>query len=759
MDEDRIMAILRSNPHRAYHLNELLRLAGSSPKKEKIAKRLLKSMTRRGLIERRRGRTYTLSRAGQSIEGSVRIDNKGLFVVAPNASREAPVPIIPDETQGLRVGDLVRGELVAVGRRGRLYFHVLEILRRDQTRHVGKFRQVGQALFVEVELVRTNGMRPDLTNVPIPKGRTKDAQNGELVEVKVQYHSLEGRSAPLGEVVQVLGKPGERSTELQKLLIEHNLDQPFPEAAVAEAEAFGDVPTEEDKTGRRDARELPLVTIDGETAKDFDDAVCAIKDKSGFKLYVAVADVSHYVRMGTPLDDEAQSRGTSTYLTDRAIPMLPEKLSNGLCSLNPKVDRLCMLAEMDVLPNGRITGARFQRAIMRSKARLTYTRVQRALEGEPDKECQALMPTLLLLSRISAKLFERRIRRGAIDLDLPEAQVVLSDDGEVLDAVRRPRQDAHRVIEELMLATNEAVASYFVQRELPTLFRVHDAPDPDKLEVFAQLCAQLGVELKLGEEPEPAEVAHLLEALAELEAGRALHWLLLRSLKQARYEAECRGHYGLASKAYLHFTSPIRRYPDLVVHRLLKRSLDGDSSAYTQGVLERLAESCSQLEREAMTAERNSLELDRAFVAKKHLGERFEGTITGLQSFGLFVQLDAPFIEGMIPVYSLPEDYYEVEEHNATLTGRNTGRVFMLGDRVEVEIASVSIARRKVELRLSDSPDRSDRSDRPDRSRRKEGAPRRRPIAAKPARRGGKPSKPHGRRKKPRKSRKGPRRR
>ncbi len=736
MDEDRILAILRSNPNRAYHLHEILKLAGGSLKKEKIAKRLLKSMTRKGLIERHRGRTYALSRSGQTIEGTVRIDNRGIFVMMPTTKRDGPVPIIPDDTQGLRVGDQVRGELVSIGRRGKMYFHVLEILRRDQSRHVGKFRQVGQASFVEVELIRTSGLRPDLTNVPIPKGRSLEAKNGDLVEVKITYHSLEGRTAPLGEVVQVLGRPGERSTELKKLIIEHNLDQPFPEAAVQEAQAFGDAPTEADIAGRKDVRDLPLVTIDGETAKDFDDAVCAVKNGTGFKLYVAIADVSHYVRLGTPLDQEAQTRGTSTYLTDRAIPMLPEALSNGLCSLNPHVDRLCMLAELEVEANGRIRKARFDRAVMRSKARLTYNRVQRALEGEPDEECQKLLPTLLMLSRISAKLFERRLRRGAIDLDLPEAQIKVSDEGEVVNSIRRPRQDANRVIEELMLATNEAVASYFVERELAALFRVHDAPDPDKLASFAKLCAHLGVELKLSEEPEPAEVARLLEALSELEVGGALHWLLLRSLKQARYEAECRGHYGLASKAYLHFTSPIRRYPDLVVHRLLKRSLDGDKSAYTTTVLEQIATRCSELERAAMIAERNSLELDRALLAQKHTGERFMGTITGLQGFGLFVQLDAPFVEGMVPVFSLPEDYYEADEHNAMLIGRNGGRTFMLGDRLEVEIASVSISRRKVELRLADAPKAKPRKARPrfapaPRSQKRSGKPKKRSFSRK----------------------------
>lgn len=708
MEEDRILAILRSNPGRAYHLNELLKLTGGSSKKDKTTKRVLKSLARRGLIERRRGRTYSLSRAGQVLEGTVRITPKGIFVVSPTKDPKDQVPIVPDDAEGLRAGDQVRGELASMGRRGRLFFKVQEILRSERKREVGKFKQVGQAMFVEVELGKSSGLRPNLTNVPVPKGRTLDAQSGELVEVKVTYHSIEGRTTPLGEIVRVLGKPGERGAELMKLIIEHELDRPFPEPVVQEAEAFGDAPTEEDFAGRRDVRDLPLVTIDGETAKDFDDAVCAVKDKSGFLLYVAIADVSHYVRLGTPLDREAQTRGTSTYLTDRAIPMLPEALSNGLCSLKPNVDRLCMLAELHVAHNGHIDRAKFQRAVMRSKARLTYTQVAKALEGNPDEACAPLMGTLLLLSKISAKRFERRLRRGAIDLDLPEAQIKI-ENGEVKDAFKRPRNDAHRLIEELMLATNEAVASYFVERELPSIFRIHESPDPEKLESFAQLCAHLGVDVSLSDEPAPGEIAQLLERVETLESGRALHWLLLRSMKQARYDPQCEGHYGLASKAYLHFTSPIRRYPDLIVHRLLKRSLDGDSSAYTSGALHQIAVGSSELERKAMVAERSCMDLDRALLANRHIGERFKGTITGLQGFGLFVQIDSPFIEGMIPVFTLPEDYYETDDYGAMLYGVNSGRTYMLGDTLEVEVASVSISRRKVELRLAGEPPRTTR--------------------------------------------------
>jgi ribonuclease R len=711
MEEAAILAILSAEPDRVFNQNELLRRAGATPKKEKNAKRILKALVQRGVVERLRGRSYRLSRKGQRVEGTVEVDGRGRMMLHLDGKRTDPLPIVPEESAALEPGDRIAGEVVPGGRRGRLFVRVAEILERPKRRHVGKFRRVGRAMFVETDLEQVSGFRRKLTNITIRPGDAQEATDGELVEVQLlgrgEKEKPSGKRgarqepAPLiGKVVQVLGRPGERLTELRRLMIEHDLDVPFPEEVVAEAKAFGDAPTREDLRGRRDLREMVLVTIDGENARDFDDAVGAEREGSGYKLYVAIADVSHYVRVGTPLDDEALRRGTSTYLTDRAIPMLPEALSNGLCSLNPQVDRLCMLAEMSVDRTGHITAAKFEKAVMRSRARLTYTRVARALEGEPDEETGKLLPTLLLLSRVAQKLFERRIKRGAIDLDLPEAEIDFDAEGRPIASRPRPRNDAHRLIEELMLAANEAVAQYFLDRSLPTVFRVHEDPDPARLELFAGLCERLGVEVRLSDEPSPGEVAQLLEKISEHPQGKALHGLLLRSLKQARYDAECKGHFGLASKAYLHFTSPIRRYPDLIVHRLLKQSLASEEGAYEKERLQEIALSNSQSEREAMIAERDSIDLDRTLIARDHLGEEVEGTITGIAPFGMFVLLDAPFIEGMVPVQAMPDDFYEMDEFGATLVGQRTGRVFSLGDRVRAQIAAAHVSRRKVELRL-----------------------------------------------------------
>jgi ribonuclease R len=693
MDAEPILEVLRRREGRSLSLGELMRAARVVPEQEKELKRCLKELVRRGAVTREPGRRYRLRQ--ERIRGRVFLDPKGGAHIVP-VDGGGPMPLLFEDHKPPQHQDVVDAELLLVGRSRRRVAHLVELVERPKARHVGVLREELGASFVELD-APPGAPKHATTEVLIPPGQRSGASTGQLVEVEFEPQD-DGRNMPLGRVKAVLGEPGERATELQRLIVEHGLDRPFPAEAVREAEAFGDAPAPKDIEGRRDVRNLPLVTIDSETAKDFDDAVCAIRQGNHDKLYVAIADVSHYVRLGKALDEEAFRRGTSTYLTDRAIPMLPETLSNGLCSLNPNVDRLCMLVEMTVDDRGRITEASFHRAVMRSQARLTYTRVADALAGNPDEECQGLMPVLLNLARISRKLLERRLRRGSVDLDLPEPQVIFDERGLPIDTVRRPRNDAHRVIEDLMIATNEAVARHFEELGRPCMYRVHDRPDPERLENFARLCTTLGVKVELSEEPTPAEVSGLLQQLSDHENGRALHGLLLRSLAQARYSAENKGHFGLASKAYLHFTSPIRRYPDLIVHRLLKQIIDDQASWYTEARLEEMGGTCSDSERKAMLAERASLELDRTLVARKFLGERLPARITAIQNFGMFASVLEPFIEGLIPVQSLPSDYYEPDPFNSQLTGAKSGTNFRIGDPIEVEVVRVDVSKRQVEL-------------------------------------------------------------
>lgn len=724
MDSERLLAVLRGEPERSFALDELMALAKVSQKKEKDAKRILKGLVRDGAVEREPGRRYRMSRAGQGFTGRVIVDRKGepLFIADGEPRGTPGVPFLEDiePAEGRRMrresrtsdlpspsrlaqDDRVRVELVHRGRRPRPFAKLVELIERPERHYIGLFRDLEGALIVELDESPglAAGQTRRITEVLVPPNAANGAEDGELVEVSFDPFDGTDQGAPIGRVVEVLGAPGERATEMRKLIIEHGLERPFPPEVIAQAEAFGELPTEDDMSGRRDVRDLPLMTIDGDDSKDFDDAVCAVRDgKDRYRLYVAIADVSHYVRIGTPLDEEAYYRGTSTYLTDRAIPMLPENLSNGLCSLNPNVDRLCMLAEMSVSASGRIIDATFSRAVMRSKARLTYNQVARALEGEPDEATQKVLPTLLLLSTIAGKMLERRLRRGSLDLDLPEPVVVFDDEGLPTTATRRPRNPAHRLIEDLMIACNEAAARFFLERDLDSLYRVHAPPDPDKMAAFAKLCLDLGIDAHVSDRPSPAEVSHLLSILDEHPQGKALHALLLRALTAARYAPDNEGHFGLASESYLHFTSPIRRYPDLIVHRLMKRALDGERPWYSHAHLGKMGDDTSNAERRAMMAERASMELDRALIARKHLGETLPGTVTGLQTFGLFIATLEPFLEGMAPVQTLPDDFYESDEHGATLIGTRNGHRFSLGDSVEVIVHAVNLSRRQVELRV-----------------------------------------------------------
>lgn len=707
MDDKRILEFFQQHPQRVVHLDELGDHLGLPEKKRKDLKRQLKSLVDQRILERQAGRQFRLSRAGQQLEGRVAVDHRGQPTVVLDGERSKDaLLVVPEQSDRVQHNDRVLIQIVARGRTGRHFANIVTVMERPSARHVGLFRQIGRAAFVELEISLSDlgltgpGLKRNFCEVRIDPKDAQGAQDRQLVEVELYPVPRGADVLPTGRVLRILGEAGSRSAELMRLMIEHNLDRPFPEEAATEAEAFGSEPTDADRAGRRDVRQVPLVTIDGETARDFDDAVCAVREGDHYRVYVAVADVSHYVRFGSALDSEAYRRGTSTYLTDRAIPMLPEALSNGLCSLNPAVDRLCMLADMTVDESGHVTSATFHRAVMRSHARLTYTRVAKALEGEPDEECQRLLPMLLILAKVAHKLLERRLKRGAIDLDLPEPQIEFNSEGLPKTVTRRPRNDAHRLIEDLMLTANEAAARFFLEQDLPTLYRVHEDPDPDKLANFAGLCERLGVQVSLPERPQPKDVSRILEALNAHEQGKALHGLLLRSMSQARYDAEPKGHYGLASEAYLHFTSPIRRYPDLIVHRLMKGILNGESSRYTFGSLQEVATASSAAERRAMIAERQSMDLDRALIAKDLIGLVRPATITGLAGFGIFAALDDPYLEGMVPVQALPEDFYEMDEFGAMLVGQRSGRMYALGDKVTAEIASVNVARRRVELRL-----------------------------------------------------------
>jgi len=526
-------------------------------------------------------------------------------------------------------------------------------------------------------------------------------------------------------LLKVLGNPDDPRTEVEKTLACADISEEFPVAVAREAELAPRAVEPADFRDRTDLRAIPFTTIDPETARDFDDAVALeTLPRGGHRLWVAVADVSHYLREGTALDHEAQARGVSVYLPNRAIPMLPEVLSGKLCSLLPGEDRLAMVARIDYDRNLAIVETDFCAAVIHSHGRLDYPGVAAALAGDvrgKRKHYEPFLPTLRAMDALARRLRLRRQERGAMDLDLPQAVVELdNDDPRLVRDVRRARRDpgerhAYAMIEEFMLAANEAVGESFRDRKEDTAWRIHDVPDEEKLATFAALAERYGIKIDLTEAATPLGLAAVLKRLHGHPAEKPLSFLLLRTLKQATYDVVNVGHFGLASPAYLHFTSPIRRYPDVIVHRLLKRRLASlgkpaggftpmaNAPMPTSEVIQQAAASASFCERKAMEVEREVVDLYRAFFMRDRVGDILDGAVSGVTAFGIFVVADEPFVEGLVRTdYLSPDDFYDYDDVACRLVGRRSGRTFSLGDRVKVEVLQVSVARRRIELRLHD---------------------------------------------------------
>jgi ribonuclease R len=639
-DERRLLSAFESNPTKALSISEIAEAAEFPEEDHRKLHRLLKRLVNAGWLSRLKGKRYQL--------------------------RKLRPPTAP----------------------------------KSEKSSLGLFRKVGDSVFVEP--LQTDD--EDRGSGLILIDQEQDVAHIDdlcIVQYEISKEASRSKSA-FAKIIRTLGKRGEREAGIMKRLLDSELPLEFPSAVLEQADALPDAVQKSDHKSRRDLRDLPLVTIDGSDAKDFDDAVCVQKSDTGFILYVAIADVSYYVRPDSPLDQEAYRRGTSIYLSDRCIPMLPEKLSNGLCSLRPQVERLCFVAEMHMDKSGIIGRSEFYRAVMRSHARLTYEQVAQALEGEPDEICQGLLPDLKRLQKVARALLKRRMARGSIDLDIPEPFIVFDEETQPIDSVRRARNDAHRLIEDLMLAANEAVALQMSQVGRPSIFRVHEDPDREKLEAFLDLTSQLGLGLKvkLKQQPKPKDLSRMIEQLVKLKAPPTLQMLILRSMAQARYTASNLGHFGLSAENYLHFTSPIRRYPDLLAHRLLNDFLESSKPGYSKEQIEEIAEKCSQRERSAITVERGCLDYDRCIIASKHIGETFDGIITTVKEFGMFVAIQEPFVEGLVPISSMSFDYFELDELGATLIGEHTGKSYMLSQKIEVEIVAANLEQGKVEFRL-----------------------------------------------------------
>ncbi|HEY6066960.1 MAG TPA: ribonuclease R, partial [Thermoanaerobaculia bacterium] len=606
----------------------------------------------------------------------------------------------------------------------RLSGTVIKVLDRARERVVGRFeKQDGRPVVIPYD-PRIDAM------VRIADGRTHGAREGEIVEARLTAFP-DARRVAQGVVEERIGFLGEPGVDIEIVLRSHGLPPRFPEPVIREAERFPVHVRTEDLLGRRDFRDRRIVTIDGETAKDFDDAVEVERTANGFRLGVHIADVSHYVREGTALDDEARSRGTSVYFPGRVLPMLPEHLSNGLCSLNPSVDRLVLSALIETDRKGRVLSAEFVRGVIKSSERMTYTEVARLLETGPthaDKDRYGpLLDDFRNMATLAAKLRERREARGSIDFDLPDADIVLDDKGLVVGIVPESRNVAHRLIEEFMLAANEAVAKRLLFARQPAIYRVHDPPDPDRLVDLREVLEDFGYELKgdLDEIP-PSAFQKVLKEIEGKPEERLLSDLLLRAQRKAVYSEECRGHYALAAPYYCHFTSPIRRYPDLIVHRQLTALIEVGRPVAPkdfEAVNDRLREVAafsSERERRAEAAERESLLWKKIVFMKDRIGREFDAYVTGVTQFGLFVTLQDFFVEGLVPVSSLGDDFYVYEEKQHRLRGRSSGKIFRLGDSIRVKLTAIDEVRRRLDFRLAGTE-----AVRPERRPRKAGAARR----------------------------------
>ena len=599
-------------------------------------------------------------------------------------------------------GDKAIARVIGLDRKGRPEGKIVEVTERVNRHVVGRVVEEHGVRFVVAENKRIS---QDILLAPPEKGAKKalKALSGQVVMIElIEQPSKHGQ--PIGRLIEVLGNYADPGMEIEIALRKHELPYEFSAAALAETRKLPDAVRKSDWKGREDLTGLPLVTIDGETARDFDDAVFCERKGKGFRLVVAIADVSHYVTAGGALDGDAYARGNSVYFPRRVIPMLPEKLSNGLCSLNPQVERLCMVCDMEINATGAISRYRFYPAVMFSHARLTYTEVAAALydkDAGTRARLAPLLPHLEALDALYRQLAKERVKRGAIDFETTETRMIFDDHGKIERIEAYERNEAHRLIEECMLAANVCASEFLREREQPSLYRVHEGPTPERLVKLRDFLGTFGFQLGGGEAPKAQDYAILLGKIGQRPDRQLLQTVMLRSLRQAIYSPDNVGHFGLAYESYTHFTSPIRRYPDLLVHRAIKSALA--TRQYEPGSWEEIGLHCSMTERRADDATRDVEAWLKCFYMKDRVGEVFEGSISSVVPFGIFVALDGVFVEGLVHVSELGQDYFHFDEKLHAMVGERSGRRFRLADRVSVQLTRVDMEANKIDFRLADA--------------------------------------------------------
>ncbi len=683
-------------------LREILRRLGLQKEQRHQAREYLKDLADSGKVVRIRGNRYGLPSKMNLIVGRVKAHPDGYGFVIPETEGEEDIFIRSRNLKEAMHGDRVVARIESIRRKGK-EGSVIRILERKTRNVVGKFMRGKNYCYIIPEDERI------LQEVFIPEGETKRARPNQIVVAEIIQYPTE-RVRPEGRITHILGYPDD--PEIEPYIIIHKYDLPhrFTSSALKEAQNLPPSPAVQEYRGRVDLRGVPTFTIDGENARDFDDAVSIEKDKrGGVKLYVSISDVSHYVGEESALDNEAYTRGTSVYFPDRAIPMLPPELSNEICCLHPRLDRLTLTAELRYDRNGERREVRFYPSVIRSNERLTYTWVRKILvdrETELRERFGPLLPSLDLMADLCQELRRRRIARGAIDFDLPEPEVILNLQGETKDIVRAERSLAHQIIEEFMIAANEAVAHFMEESGFPLIYRIHEPPKKEAIDEFRRFISHLGYKMRKESDHSAKEFQRVLSEVKGKPEERVVNEILLRSMKWAKYSGKNLGHFGLASDGYTHFTSPIRRYPDLTVHRFLKKVLSGEAMKVPEEVLANKADHLSNRERVAMEAEREILDRYRVRFMKDKIGEEFEGVISGVTAFGFFVELKDIFVEGLVRVTSLHDDYYQYHEKKYCLVGERTHKTYSVGDEVRVRVDRVDVERRHIDFGMIEKTDR-----------------------------------------------------
>jgi len=741
MTDAAILDHITTLPHARANFKQLVRELGARGEARADLETALARLTARGdLIEVRPGHYAVTARSREFAVGRLQMHRDGYgFLIAerPIEGIAGDVFIPPESAEKAMHGDRIVVRIARIEAGGRADGEIVKVLKRAHPTVVGEFRigRRGQYVVPHDDRIQQwieipEGMefpppaqQVDRIGVAPPKVSSVEELAGMVVNVELLEFPEKGEN-PVGRVIEILGHAGDFGVDVEIVIRKHHLPHQFPPEVLEQAQSIANVITGRDLEGRRDFRALDIVTIDGETARDFDDAVWVDRLPGGnYALEVHIADVSHYVRPGTAIDSEARLRGTSVYFPDRAVPMLPYELSTDICSLVPHADRLVLSALLEIDHQGQVVAQEFTAGVIRSAERMTYTNVHLLLEGDAGlrDRYRPLVERFELMQELALVLNKKRVRRGSIDFDLPEPLIEFDQFGEMTGVTRAPRNIAHRLIEEFMLAANEAVASHLEHTVEESIYRIHEKPDPKRVMEFEEVAAHFGYSLGVGAIPvkkfgytdkhrdgtkKRREIVmadsglnlssrHYQRLVAKIEGKpeeRILSYLMLRSLKQARYSTENEGHFALAAESYTHFTSPIRRYPDLVVHRLLRGSAVAD--------LSRIADDCSQSERRAADAERELVEWKKVKFMAERVGQDFDALIISTTKYGLFVELAELFIEGLVPIDTLPGDQYTYQENVRKVVGKRTRREFSIGDRVRVILDRVDANERKLQFSL-----------------------------------------------------------